>query len=110
MASTVSTLIWIGLGWKNYNKCVIGLAKDVASYLSIIFLKERLSIDNALDVSSVHGIPGIIGSLPIEFFTSSLINSAGPNRLLLFGSPHQLLIQAISVDVATVSMVLEEFS
>jgi ammonium transporter, Amt family len=69
-------------------------------------------IDNAVDVSSVHGISGIIGSLPIGIFASSLINSAGPNRLL-FGSPHQLLIQAIGVGVvgiATVSLVLEEFS
>jgi Amt family ammonium transporter len=78
---------------------VIGFAVGIASYLGVIFLKDRLKIDDALDVSSVHGIAGIIGSLAIGIFASTLINPAGPNGLL-FGNPHQLLIQAIGVGVA----------
>ena len=65
----------------------------------MIFLKDRLKIDDALDVSSVHGIAGIIGSLAIGIFASTLINPTGPNGLL-FGNTHQLLIQAIGVGVA----------
>ena len=78
---------------------VIGFAVGIASYLGVIFLKDRLKIDDALDVSSVHGIAGIIGSLAIGIFASTLINPAGPNGLL-FGNTHQLLIQAIGVGVA----------
>ncbi len=65
----------------------------------MIFLKDRLKIDDAFDVSSVHGIAGIIGSLAIGIFASTLINPTGPNGLL-FGNIHQLLIQAIDVGVA----------
>ena len=128
MASSVSALIWVGLSWMRTNKpsviaaingaiaglagitpasgyvsvehaFVIGVAIGIASYLGVIFLKERLRIDDALDVSSVHGIAGIIGSLAIGIFASTLINPTGPNGLL-FGHPQQLLIQAIGVGVA----------
>ena len=128
MASSVSALIWVGLSWMRTNKpsviaaingaiaglagitpasgyvsvehaFVIGVAIGIASYLGVIFLKERLRIDDALDVSSVHGIAGIIGSLAIGIFASTLINPTGPNGLL-YGHPQQLLIQAIGVGVA----------
>jgi ammonium transporter, Amt family len=75
---------------------VIGFAVGIASYMGVIFLKDRLKIDDALDVSSVHGIAGIIGSLAIGIFASTLINPTGPNGLL-FVNPHQLLIQAIGI-------------
>jgi ammonium transporter, Amt family len=75
------------------------LAIGIASYMGVIFLKERLKIDDALDVSSVHGVAGIIGALAIGIFASALINPNGPNGLL-YGNAHQLLIQAIGVAVA----------
>jgi Amt family ammonium transporter len=128
MASAVSALVWVGLSWMRTHKpsviaaingaiaglagitpasgyvsvessFVIGLAVGIASYLGVIFLKERLKIDDALDVSSVHGIAGIIGSLAIGVFASVLINPAGANGLL-YGNAHQLLIQAVGVGVA----------
>lgn len=47
--------------------CLIG----IGSYYGIIFFKGKLRIDDALDVSSVHGLPGIIGSVSshAEFLT-----------------------------------------
>jgi Amt family ammonium transporter len=130
MASSVSALIWVGLSWLRTGKpsiiaaingaiaglagitpasgyvsvehaFLIGIAVGIASYLGVIFLKDRLKIDDALDVSSVHGIAGIIGSLAIGIFASSIINPMGPNGLL-YGNPSQLLIQAIGVGVAGV--------
>ncbi|MGB0026716.1 MAG: ammonia channel protein, partial [Nitrososphaeraceae archaeon] len=128
MASAVSALVWVGLSWRKTHKpsviaaingaiaglagitpasgyvsaesaFVIGLAVGVASYLGVLLLKDRLKIDDALDVSSVHGIAGIIGALSIGIFASTLINPDGPNGLLA-GNPSQLLIQAIGVGVA----------
>ena len=128
MASAVSALVWVALSWMRTHKpsiivaingaiaglagitpisgyvsvehaFAIGFAVGIASYLGVIFLKDRLKIDDALDVSSVHGIAGIIGSLAIGIFASTLINPTGPNGLL-FGNTHQLLIQAIGVAVA----------
>jgi Amt family ammonium transporter len=130
MASSVSALIWVGLSWLRTGKpsiiaaingaiaglagitpasgyvsvehaFLIGIAVGIASYLGVIFLKDRLKIDDALDVSSVHGIAGISGSLAIGIFAASIINPMGPNGLL-YGNPNQLLIQAIGVGVAGV--------
>jgi Amt family ammonium transporter len=78
---------------------VIGIAVGIASYLGVIFFKEKLKIDDALDVSSVHGVAGIIGSLSIGVFASMIINPGGVNGLL-FGHPQQLAIQAMGVAVA----------
>jgi Amt family ammonium transporter len=128
LASAVSALIWVGLSWARTGKpsviaaingaiaglagitpasgyvsvehsFVIGTAIGVLSYLGVIFFKDKLKIDDALDVSSVHGVAGIVGALAIGIFASSLINSAGPDGLL-FGNPQQLLIQGIGVGVA----------
>lgn len=128
MASSISALIWVGLSWMRTGKpsviaaingaiaglagitpasgyvsvehsFVIGMAIGIASYSGVVIFKEKLKIDDALDVSSVHGVAGIIGSLAIGIFASSAINPAGPNGLL-FGNPSQLLIQAIGVGVA----------
>lgn len=130
IASSVSALIWVGLSWLRTGKpsiiaaingaiaglagitpasgyvsvehaFLIGIAVGIASYLGVIFLKDRLKIDDALDVSSVHGIAGIIGSLAIGIFAASIINPMGPNGLL-YGNPNQLLIQALGVGVAGV--------
>jgi Amt family ammonium transporter len=130
MASSVSALIWVGLSWMRTGKpsvvaavngaiaglagitpasgfvsvehsFVIGIAIGIASYSGIVIFKEKLKIDDALDVSSVHGVAGIIGSLSIGLFASKLVNPAGPNGLL-FGNPDQLGIQAIGVGVAAV--------
>ena len=72
-----------------------------ASYYGILLLKQRLRIDDALDVSSIHGITGIIGSLAIGVVASSLVNPSGPNGLL-YGNAAQIGIQALGVVVATV--------
>ena len=128
MASSVSALIWVGLSWMRSGKpsviaavngaiaglagitpasgfvsvehsFVIGIAIGIASYSTLVIFKEKLKIDDALDVSSVHGTAGIIGSLAIGIFASSAINPAGPNGLL-FGHAEQLAIQAFGVGVA----------
>lgn len=128
MASSVSALIWVGLSWMRSGKpsvvaavngaiaglagitpasgfvsvehsFVIGIAIGIASYSTLVLFKEKLKIDDALDVSSVHGTAGIIGSLAIGIFASQAINPSGPNGLL-FGNPDQLGIQAIGVAVA----------
>lgn len=130
LASSVSVLIWVGLSWMRTGKpsvvaaingaiaglagitpvsgyvsvehaFVISIAIGLASYCGVILIKDRFKIDDALDVSSVHGIAGIIGALAIGIFASTAINPDGPNGLL-FGNPEQLLIQAIGVAVAAV--------
>ena len=81
---------------------ILGIVLGFASYYGIVLLKERLKIDDALDVSSVHGITGIVGALSIGIFASQTINPAGPVGWLYSGSPMQLIIQGVGVGVAAV--------
>ena len=81
------------------NSLILGVVIGAASFYAIMLLKERLKIDDALDVNSVHGVTGIIGTLAIGFIASSLINPAGPNGLL-YGNVTQIGIQAVGVAVA----------
>jgi Amt family ammonium transporter len=78
---------------------VLGIVLGFASYYGIVLIKERLKIDDVLDVSSVHGITGITGALWIGLFASSAINPAGPDGWLYSGSPMQLAIQAFGIGV-----------
>lgn len=79
----------------------LGIVLGLASYYGIVLIKERLKIDDALDVSSVHGITGITGALWIGLFATSAINSAGPDGLF-YGNPMQLPIQAFGIGVGAV--------
>lgn len=78
----------------------IGALCGLASYYGVYFLKEKGGIDDALDVSSVHGITGIVGSLAIGLFGSLAINPDGANGLFFGGGTAQLVKQALGVAVA----------
>ena len=128
IGSATSAMVWLFLSWKRAGKpsttavingaisglagvtpaagfitaqssFLLGIVLGFASYYGILLLKERLKIDDALDVSSVHGITGIVGSLAIGIIATTIINPAGPDGLL-YGNPMQLGIQAIGVAVA----------
>ncbi len=79
---------------------ILGIILGFASYYGIVLLKERLKIDDALDVGSIHGITGIVGSLFIGIFASQAINPAGPVGWYYSGSPMQLILQGVGVGVA----------
>jgi ammonium transporter, Amt family len=72
---------------------VIGLVVGGLCY-SATLLRERLRIDDALDVFSVHGVGGVFGALATGVFATTAIN-AFPG--LIDGNPGQLLTQAIAV-------------
>jgi len=72
---------------------VIGLVVGCLCY-SATLLRERLRIDDALDVFSVHGVGGVFGALATGVFATTAIN-AFPG--LIDGNPGQLVTQAIAV-------------
>ena len=74
---------------------VIGGIAAVACYAAVKF-RERLRVDDALDVFPVHGIGGTVGALLTGVFATVAINSAGANGLI-YGNPKQLLIQLLAV-------------
>ncbi|MEA2639110.1 MAG: ammonium transporter, Amt family, partial [Chloroflexota bacterium] len=75
---------------------IIGLGAGVICYWAVIGIKERVGVDDALDVFGVHGVGGTWGAIATGLFATLSINSAGANGLL-YGNPAQLLIQLIAV-------------
>src|SRR3981081_3567781 len=74
---------------------VIGFGAGVVCYASIQ-LRERIHVDDALDVWAVHGVGGPWGALATGLFATVAINSSAANGLF-YGNPKQLGIQAIAV-------------
>ncbi len=72
---------------------LIGLAVGGLCY-SATLLRERLRIDDALDVFAVHGVGGTFGAIATGVFATTAIN-AYPG--LIDGNAGQLLTQAIAV-------------
>jgi ammonia channel protein AmtB len=46
---------------------MLGFMLGAAACISASVIRSRLNIDDALDVSSVHGVTGILGSLFVGF-------------------------------------------
>ena len=130
LASSVSALIWAGLSWMRTGKpsivatingaiaglagitpasgyvsvehsFVLAIAIGILSYGGVVLIRDKLRIDDALDVSSVHGIAGIVGALGIGIFASTLINPSGVDGLL-YGNYDQIWIQGVGIGVAAV--------
>ena len=68
----------------------------LSAFAGIWIIKGKLKIDDALDVSSVHGITGIIGSISIGFVASQDVNPAGPIGWF-YGNFSQVYIQITAV-------------
>ena len=58
---------------------------------SVLLLKHKLHIDDALDVSSVHGFTGIIGSLFIGFASQAKLNLVDGADGAFYGNAQQLV-------------------
>ena len=74
---------------------LIGLGAAVFCYLAVQ-LRERLRVDDALDVWGVHGIGGTWGAIATGLFATTAVNSAGADGLFA-GNPAQLVTQIIAV-------------
>jgi len=77
---------------------VLSLILGFATYFGVKVLKDVLHVDDALDVTVVHGLTGIIGSIMVGFAATTEINPSGPNAVIS-GSPVQLGYQILGVVV-----------
>lgn len=80
---------------------IIGLGVSPLCYISISKLKSKFNYDDALDAFGCHGIGGIWGAIATGIFSNKSINPAGADGLI-YGNPHQLIIQIISVIVTII--------
>jgi ammonium transporter, Amt family len=127
-SGAVAGLVWMMLTWRQRKPsalgfvtgCVVGLAAItqgsgyvtpgaalvigfIAAFCSYgaVVLRMRWRIDESLDVLGCHGVGGVVGALLTGVFATKAINPAGANGLL-YGNPHQLLIQAAGVAVTLI--------
>ena len=77
---------------------LIGFGAGVICY-GAIQLREKLRVDDALDVWAVHGVGGTWGALATGIFATTAVNPAGANGLL-YGNPAQFVTQIIAVAVS----------
>lgn len=79
---------------------IIGTVGSLISYYCIQ-LRNRLNIDESLDVWACHGMAGTWGAIATGIFASKAINPAGADGLL-YGNVHLFGVQVFSVLVAWV--------
>jgi len=90
----------------------LGAAGSVVCFGAVELVKNRMKVDDSLDVFAVHGVGGILGSLLVAVFASPALGGVGYGPQT-GGMAGQALIQAIGVaavavwsGVATVAIVL----
>ena len=78
---------------------IIGLAAGTACFFATQYMKRVLRIDDSLDVFSVHGVGGILGTLSVGIFAGVLGGVGYPEGM---GMGRQLLAQLAGVAVTIV--------
>ena len=78
---------------------VIGISAGVVCFYATSFIKQKLKIDDSLDVFPVHGVGGILGTLLAGIFVAGSLGGVGYAEGLSMGS--QLGVQLTGV-IATI--------
>jgi ammonium transporter, Amt family len=79
---------------------IIGVVAGIVCYYAIT-LKNKLKLDDALDVWGVHGVGGLIGVILLGVFASTAFNPAGTDGLI-GGNVRFFLIQAVAVIISSI--------
>jgi Amt family ammonium transporter len=127
MGASSGALAWMFIEWKKYGKpsmlgvatgviaglgtitpasgfvgplgaVVIGLAAGTVCFFATQLLKRKLEIDDSLDVSPVHGVGGVIGTLLTGVFAAVSLGGTGFPVQTSMGA--QLGVQALGVVAA----------
>ncbi len=98
-SAATASLVWMGIEWVSFRKptlvgiatgmvaglatitpaagsvgpagaIVIGAASALVCYGAVVLIRQKLQIDDSLDVFAVHGVGGILGSLSLPFLAA----------------------------------------
>jgi Amt family ammonium transporter len=83
-----------------YGAIIIGILAGVVCYLAVTF-KNRLHLDDALDVWGVHGVGGVLGCIATGLLATTVWNPAGADGLF-FGGTTFFLYETFSVILTAV--------
>ena len=73
----------------------IGLSAGIVCFTATMFIKQRLRIDDSLDVFPVHGVGGMLGTLFAGIFVASQFGGAGLSEGMTISS--QVVVQLIGI-------------
>ena len=79
---------------------IIGIIAGIVCYYAIT-IKNKLKLDDALDVWGVHGVGGLIGVILLGVFASTAFNPAGTDGLIA-GNIKFFLIQVAAVIISSI--------
>jgi Amt family ammonium transporter len=126
LAAASSAIVWVLLGWMMNKKpsivtymngalsglagitpasgyvsiqsaVVIGVVLGLVSFFSLYILKHKLKVDDALDVSSVHGMTGAVGAFSIGVAANKAINPDGGENGWIYGNPSLMGVQLLGI-------------
>jgi ammonium transporter, Amt family len=129
VAASFAAMVWLAIDWQRQRKpkfvglltgavaglatitpaagyvspvtaVIIGCASGAVCYTAVA-LKNRLHLDDALDVWGVHGVGGCLGILMLGLFATKSFNPAGADGLL-YGNPGFFFAEAGAVLLAIV--------
>ena len=129
LAAAAAALAWIGAEWVKIGKptsigivtgCVaglatitpasgfvgpmgavgIGIAAGIVCFGATNFVKQRLVIDDSLDVFAVHGVGGMLGTVLVSVFALPVLGEVGLAAGMTL--PKQLLVQLVGIAAAAV--------
>ena len=124
ISASVASLVWMVIEWKKFGRpslvgivtgmvaglatvtpasgfigipgaIILGLVGGYICYVAVDIIRNRLKIDDSLDVFAVHGVGGIIGSLLVAVLATDTFSGAGLAEGVSVSS--QFGVQAISV-------------
>lgn len=84
---------------------IIGILVSPICYFTVILLKQKLKINDALDAFGCHGIGGIWGGIATGLFGKTSINSVAKWDGLVFGDHRLFLAQVLSI-VITIAVAI----
>jgi len=125
-AAAAAAIVWMFLAWRDNKPSVLGIVTGAVvglvaitpasgfvtplsailigagaapiSYYAIKF-RQKIGLDESLDVWACHGLGGTWGALATGLFATTSVNAAGADGLF-YGNPKQFLVQAIAVVVS----------
>ena len=88
-------------GYVSLNSAVvIGIVSGVVCFFAVM-LKNRLKLDDALDVWGVHGVGGMLGVIMLGILGSKAINPAGADGLF-YGGTGFFTAQMVTIVVSSI--------
>ena len=129
ISAAVASLVWMVIEWKKFGRpslvgivtgmvaglatvtpasgfigvpggIILGLAGGYLCYVAVDIIRNRLHIDDSLDVFAVHGVGGVIGSLLVAVLATDSFSGLGLAEGMSIAS--QFGVQAVCVAITVI--------